>query len=371
MAWNTPGSGSGNDDGSKDGRNPWQPRSPRGGIDQWLDRLRGLFGGDGGGSRQRWRWAAIALGLLLVFSSFKLLDAQERGVVLRFGQFNRIMQEGPNFKWPWPIESVIKVKTTEIKTFSDSMPVLTRDTNMVTVDLNVQYRISDPKLFLFGTRDAEEVLRQAAMSTVRELVGRSDLDTVLNSRGELLDEVSKKLQASLEAYRTGLEISGVTLQNARPPDQVKDAFDEAQRATADKQTAINQAQAYAAKMVPEARGDAARLRTVAQGYKTAIIARAQGDAARFSQLQVQYKAAPEVTRKRLWLETLQEVVGKNRKVIGGDGRQLIYVPMSTPTSVAQQPVAPVTPDLVMPAIQSVPERTERPTRPTGREESGR
>ena len=149
MAWNTPGG----NDGEKRG-------------DDWLSRLlrplRGIAG-DGG----YLRWIAIALVVLLALDSFVLVTEQQRGVVLRFGRFARVMQPGPHFKLPWPLEHVIKVNATEVKTFSDSVPVLTRDTNMVTVDLNVQYRISNPELFLFGTRDAEEVLRQAALSTVR------------------------------------------------------------------------------------------------------------------------------------------------------------------------------------------------------------
>ena len=365
MAWNIPGGSSG-----KDGRNPWQRKAGGGGIDKLLDPLRGVFGGGSGGIG---RWVAIVFGLWLVLNCFVLITEQQRGVVLRFGQFARIMQPGPNLKLPWPIERVTKVNATEVKTYTDSVPVLTRDTNMVTVDLNVQYRIEDPKLFLFGTRNAEEVLRQAALSTVRELVGRSDLDTVLNSRGELVDAVSRRLQISLKAYRTGLSISGVTLQNARPPDQVKDAFDEAQRATADKQTAVNQAQAYAAKVVPEARGEAARLRASATGYKTSAIARATGDAERFSLLLTQYQSAPEVTRKRLWLETVQQVLSENRKVVGGDGRQLIYVPMqgNVSTTSVSPPVLPA--DLVSPTVNATGNdiRPDRSPRPTGREENAR
>ncbi len=363
MAWNTPGNSSGNNNRGK--------RSG-GGIGSLLDRLPGFGSGFGNGNALR--WIGVVLALWLAFNCFVLVTEQQRGVVLRFGQFHRVMQPGPHLKLPWPLERVIKVNATEVKTFNDSVPVLTRDTNMVTVDLNVQYRIRDPKLFLFGTRDAEEVLRQAALSTVRELVGRSDLDTVLNSRGELLDEVSKKLQASLDAYRTGLAISGVTLQNARPPDQVKDAFDEAQRATADKQTAINQAQAYAAKVVPEARGEAARLRAGAVGYKTSSIARATGDAQRFTLLVEQYKAAPEVTRKRLWLETMQQVLADNRKVVGGDGRQLIYVPMqSATTTQPAMPAQAILPELVSPTVEAStdPVRTGRQGRSAGREENVR
>lgn len=131
------------------------------------------------------RWILVAVVLMVLFSSFQLIGEQQRGVVLRFGQFSRILQPGPNFKLPWPIESVRKVNATEIKTFSNQVPVLTRDENIVNVSLNVQYQISDPRKYLFGSRNADLVLEQAAQSAVREQVGRSDLNTVLNNRGPL------------------------------------------------------------------------------------------------------------------------------------------------------------------------------------------
>jgi len=368
MAWNIPGGS------NKDGRNP-RDRSGAGGVvDRLVDPLRGLFGGGGGITR----WVGMLVALWLAFNCFVLITEQQRGVVLRFGQFDRVLQPGPHFKWPWPVERAIKVNATQSQAFNDTVPVLTRDGNMVSVELNVQYRINDPKLFLFGTRDAKEVLEQAALSTVRETVGRSDLDTVLGARGGLIGTVNRQLQASLDEYGTGLIVSELNLQNARFPDEVKDAFDEAQRANADKTTAINQAKAYAAKIVPEARGQAASLRTTAEGYKTAAIARATGDAERFSLLLDQYKLAPDVTRKRLWLETLQQVLGENRKVVGGDGRQLIYVPMpaaSAGSNAADNtPNPPVLPaDIASPTVNATTgdARPERSARPTGREEPSR
>ena len=360
MAWNIPG-GSG-----KDGRGS-RPRigAP---LERWLEPVRGLFGGGGGMARG----AGILVVVWLAFNCFVLVTEQQRGVVLRFGQYDRVLQPGPHFKWPWPVERVFKVNATQSQAFNDTVPVLTRDGNMVSVELNVQYRISDPKLYLFGTRDAKKVLEQAALSTVRETVGRSDLDTVLGARGGLIGTVNRQLQASLDEYGTGLTVSELNLQNARFPDEVKDAFDEAQRANADKTTAINQAKAYAAKVVPEARGQAASLRTTAEGYKTASIARATGDAARFTLLLDQYKLAPEVTRKRLWLETVQEVLSENRKVIGGDGRQLIYVPMagSDAAAPAAPPVLPA--DLASPTVNATTDaRPARTPRAAAREEPAR
>ncbi|NUS60002.1 MAG: FtsH protease activity modulator HflK [Lysobacter sp.] len=358
MAWNTPGGSS-----NKDGRNPWQQRrGGGGGFDRFLDPLRNLFGGNGGGIG---RWVAVLLVLWLAFNTFVLVTEQQRGVVLRFGQFARVLDPGPHFKWPWPIERVTKVEATQIQTFNQTVPVLTRDENIVRVEINVQYRVGDPVEYLFATRDARRVLEQAALSTVREQVGRSTLDTVLGARSALSIEAKKKLQTSLDVYKTGLVVSELNLPNARPPDEVKPAFDDVNSAQQEKEKTISESQAYAARIVPEARGQAAQIRTGAQGYRTASIARATGDAARFDLLVTQYKDAPEVTRKRLWLETLQDVLSKNRKIVG-DGRQLLYVPLGQPSANAQAPV--VVPMETAPVVEATPEKRESRSR---REEDSR
>jgi membrane protease subunit HflK len=368
MAWNTPGS----DNGGPDSRSPRKRKPGGSGLDAILDNLRGMFGGgDSGGNALR--WTAIILGLWLLFNCFVLVTEQERGVVLRFGQFDRVLQPGPHLKAPWPIERVTKVNATQSNAYTENVPVLTRDGNMVTVEINVQYRIGDPQTYLFGSRDADDVLKQAAQSAVREQVGRSDLDTVLGARSALTVVVRDRLQASLQSYRTGLVVTELNLPNARPPEEVKDAFDEAQRASQDKNTAINQAQAYAKKVVPEARGEAVRIRTQAEGYKTSSIARASGDASRFSLLVDQYKAAPDVTRKRLWLETVQQVLADNRKIVGGDSRQLIYVPMAEKGGHAATSTPPLlTPEILAPVTTAGDEtRAGRQPRPSGREEVSR
>ncbi len=349
MAWNRPGGGTG---------------KLGGGLGRLFDKLPDF----GNGSPLRWVW--VLLVLWLAFNCFVLVAEQQRGVVLRFGLFDRVMQPGPNLKLPWPLERVIKVNATQIKNFEERVPVLTRDENIVEVAINVQYKVADAQRYLFGTRNGDEVLHQAALSTVRELVGRSDLDTVLGAREQLSVAARDRLQKSLEAYRTGLVVTELNLPDARPPQQVKPAFDDVNSAQQDKERLISEARAYAAKIVPEARGQAARVRTVAEGYKTAEIARATGDAERFALLVEQYKGAPDVTRKRLWLETVQDVLARNRKIVGGDGRQLIYVPMQgagapPPSSAAQA----LLPELVSPAVEAAPSaRQGRSGRPEGREE---
>ena len=361
MAWNKPG-------GSSSGGN----RGRGGGFGGLLGKLPDFGGGLGGGSPLRWIW--IVLALWLAFNCFVLVTEQQRGVVLRFGQFHRTMQPGPHLKLPWPLERVIKVNATQIKTYSETVPVLTRDENIVSVEINVQYRIGDAQLYLFGTRSADDVLKEATLSAVREQVGRSDLDTVLSARSALSVSSKQRLQSALQAYRTGLVVTELNLPNARPPEEVKPAFDDVNSAQQDKDRLKNEAEAYASKIVPEARGQAARVRTEAEGYKTASIARATGDAQRFSLLVEQYKAAPEVTRKRLWLETVQQVLAGNRKVVGGDGRQLIYVPMQgATTTVPAAPTQALLPELVSPTVEATvdPARPGRQGRNAGREENVR
>lgn len=365
MAWNIPG-------GSGNGRNP-QRRGNRTLLERLQDAFRGPGGGGAGPGGGIARWVGVVVVLWLLLNCLVLVGEQQRGVVLRFGQFSRILQPGPHLKWPWPVERVAKVQATQIKTFSDTLPVLTRDENIVTVEVNVQYRVDDPREFLFGSRDAEAVLRQATLSAVREQVGRSDLDTVLGARSALSVSARERLQQALREYRTGLLVTEFNLPNARPPEEVKPAFDDVNSAQQDKDRLKNEAEAYASKIVPEARGRAARIRTEAEGYKVAVIDRATGDATRFSLLLDQYKAAPEVTRKRLWLETVQQVLAGNRVILGADGRQLLYVPLA-PAGGANASGAPgavpaPTPEFVAPAVDATPAdvRPPRDARALGRD----
>lgn len=375
MAWNIPGNKKDNDSPDRTGsngnepRNPWPPRRTGGGgrggrggrgggggVEQILGQLRGLFGGGGGNPL---RWVAIALVVILLFNCFVLVGEQQRGVVLRFGQAARVMQPGPNFKLPWPVERVIKVDATTVQSFSNTVPVLTRDENIVVVSFNVQYRVGDPTVYLFGTRNAREVLEQTAVSAVREQIGRANLDSALNARGPLSTAAQTSLQASLDSYRTGLFVTDLNLQDARPPEEVKPAFDEVNSAQQMNERLINEARAYAAKIVPEARGESARIRAQAEGYKEAEIARATGDATRFTLLVDAYRGAPDVTRKRLWLDTVQQVLAGNRTVVGGDGRQLIYVPMAGQGG-AQAAPSLIPPDVLSPAIDATRAPAQEP-----------
>lgn len=335
MAWNEPGGGKKKD--------PWNGGDSNADVEAFLNRLKSgfgrVFGGDGGGRGARAPggggggvlWIVLALlGAWFLFDSWQQVDERERGVVLRFGKVHRVMDTGLNFKWPRPIERVVKVETTQVRNHSAQARMLTRDENIVMLDFNVQYQVPDPQMFLFGSRDPEETLRESTEAAVREVMGNNVMDTVLTGqRAELAAEMTARLQQLLDSYRTGILVTEFNLQNARPPQEVKDAFDDAISAREDKQRIENEAEAYASRVVPEARGDAARVLQGAQAYRDSTIARAEGDASRFNQQAAAYAEAPQVTRKRLYLDTMAEVLADTSKVLVDDknGNNMLYLPI--------------------------------------------
>jgi len=331
MAWNEPGSGN---------RDPWKGKKDGPDVDALLRRARDgfgrLFGGNGGGggsigpARPGGVLLILAAAVIawIAFDCWTVIDAQRVGVVLRFGKFDRIMHNGLNLKWPAPIERVIPVATTSQQT-TDEVRMLTRDENIVQINFTVQYQVVDAQKFLFAATQPDETLKQAAESAVRQVIGGSDLDTILSSHGsDVVGETKKLLQQTLDAYAVGLNVNEINFQNLLPPHEVKEAFDDVNNASNNQKQLINDAQATAAKIIPLARGDAAKILAEAQGYKAAHIAAATGDAQRFSLVEAQYRAAPEVTRKRLYLDTLQQVLSRSQKVIDqSNGKSILYLPL--------------------------------------------
>lgn len=383
MAWNEPGG---------DKKDPWNGGRKDSGqgpdVDAFLDKLKGnlgrVFGGGGGGGAGGSERGAsggpnlllIVAGLLIVwllFDSLVMVDERQRGVVLRFGKFDRLMTPGPNFKLPRPFETATKVDVTQLSSHSDQVRMLTADENIVQIEYNVQYLVADPQLYLFGTRDPDDTLKQASESAVRDVIGSSEMDAVLTGeRAALAQDARKRLQATLDQYKTGLSVSVFNLQNARPPSEVREAFDDAISAREDRERIESEALAYASKVVPEARGEAARIRAEAEGHREAVIARALGEADRFTLLAEQYRKAPEVTRQRLYLESMERVLSNSRKVYAGDGNNVLYLPLDGSAA----PNVPVSrlPAAAAAMPQSPPERSVRePLRPErgGREESRR
>ena len=316
------------------------------------EKLAGLFGGrrrPNGGSAPPSGPAKGGIGLLIgllllvwLASGFYIVDASQRGVVLRFGKYVETTLPGPRWHLPYPIETVeivnlSKVRTVEVgyrndvrsKVLKEAL-MLTDDENIVDIQFAVQYILKNPEDYLFNNRGPEEAVRQVAETAFREVVGKSKMDFVLyEGREEVAARAHKLMQDILDRYGTGIQISKVNLQNAQPPEQVQDAFDDAVKAGQDRERLINEGYAYANDVIPKARGTAARLLEEAEAYRAQVIARAEGDANRFRQLQSEYAKAPGVTRERLYLDTMQQVLSSTSKVLIDQkgGGNLLMLPL--------------------------------------------
>ena len=334
MAWNESGNGK---------KDPWGS----GGGDQPPDldevfrklqaRLKSMFGGSGGssvgdsvgGSGVGWL-IVLALVLWGAFDATYVINEPERGVVLRFGKYVNTMQPGINFTLPRPFDHVYKVDVQQVRSESLQAMMLTKDENIVQLNIAVQFKVKDARDFLFNVREPIQTLEQAAESAMRQVVGDHDMDFVLlEGRAEMRADITKTLQDILDFYGTGLELTTVNLEDVRPPRQVKDAFDDAIKAREDKERSQNIAAAYANGVVPKARGAASRIIQEAEGYKASTIARATGESERFVLLLDEYIKAPKVTRQRLYLETMETVLGGTSKVLLDveQGNNVMYLPL--------------------------------------------
>ncbi len=394
MSLNDPqwGRGGGAENSSnQDQRRPNKPGGQEGPPDLdelWRDfnrRLNSLFGrrggggeggGRGGGFRPDARGAGIgvlaivaAIFVIWMGSGFYIVQEGQVGVVTTFGRYTETTTAGFRWRAPWPIQSqeivdVLKLRTVEIgaRGRADRLKealMLTDDENIVDIHFTVQWRIKEgsdgARDYLFNSRNPTEAVPQAAESAMREVVGRKMMDSVLyESRQEIADEVRKRMQEMLDRYGTGIYVSAVAIQNAQPPEQVQAAFDDAVKASQDRERQINEGQAYANDVVPKARGLAARLTQEAEGYRTRVTETAQGDAARFRQVLSEYSKAPAVTRERMYLETMQQVFSNATKVLidTKTSNQLLYLPLDR---LLQQLAAEAVP--ARPAATPAPEPT--------------
>ncbi len=329
----------------------------------WRDfnrRLSGMFdkkgggnGGNGGGERPpiqfnpRFLGGGISLLVALVLavwmaSGFYIVDASQRGLVLQFGKFKEATESGLRWRLPYPIQShelvnISGVRTIEIgyrgseknKVLKEAL-MLTDDENIINIQFAVQYILKDPVEYIFNNRHPDDAVMQVAETAIREIVGKSKMDFVLyEGREQIAVSASKLMQDILDRYKTGILISKVTMQNAQPPEQVQAAFDDAVKAGQDRERQKNEGQAYANDVIPKARGTSARLLQEADGYKQRLIATAEGDASRFRQINTEYAKAPEVTRSRMYLETMQQIYSSTSKVmINAKGQgNLLYLPL--------------------------------------------
>ncbi|MBF2753744.1 MAG: FtsH protease activity modulator HflK [Gammaproteobacteria bacterium AqS3] len=285
-----------------------------------------------GGGYQRWVIVAV-VGLLVIWfgSGIYQVEERERAVVLRLGPFHEVL--GPGLHWqPRFIDDVLITNVTELRTHVHSSSMLTRDENIVNVKLSVQYRVSDPKNYWLEISDPDETLSQASESALRHEVGSNSMDDVLvERRGPIQQEIQTRLQSYISDYNSGLEIVKVNIQEADPPEAVKDAFNDAIKAREDKNRLSNEAEAYANSILPQARGQSARLIQEATADRDKAIASAQGEADRFISLYQEYRRAPQLTRDRLYIETMEHVLSRAGKVVidtpGGEGGNLIYLPL--------------------------------------------
>ncbi len=367
MAWNEPGNESGG---------PWDKKQRNQGppdLDevarQLQDKVSNLFGGrkqnktnGGGGNGDKRLNSGPILALagiigagFLIYQSFYTIQPAERGVVQRFGAYHSVTAPGPHFKIPF-IDTVETVNVDQVNKFLHSAQMLTKDENIADVRVEVQFRIQDAPDYLFQDANPNGTIRGVVESSLREVIGKNNLDQVMtdNRIGIALD-VQKGTQAMLDLYRTGLIVTNINIQGARPPEPVQDAFADAIKAREDKERLQNQAQTYANDVVPRARGNAARLIEDAKAYKTKVIAEAQGESERFLALLSEYQKAPGVTRERLYLETMQDVLQGSGKVLLDvkEGNNLTYLPldrlMRAPAQAQNTVPAPYAADNTTPA----------------------
>ncbi|GAA0774179.1 FtsH protease activity modulator HflK [Castellaniella ginsengisoli] len=363
---NDPGWGRGNQNQNDDprGNKPDSSSGPPDLDEVWRDfskRLNGLFGRRGGGRGPRppsgsgmpslpgpsprfLLLLVVAAVLLWLASGFMIVQEGQVSVVTRFGQYVKTLNPGLQWRLPYPIEASQAVNISQLRTFevgfrgssrnkvlSESL-MLTNDENIVDVQFVVQYRLlpDGAPAYLFNTSQPDESVRQAAETAMREIVGRKPMDFVLYSgRTEVASEVQALAQSILDRYETGIQISTVAIQNVQPPEQVQAAFDDAVKAGQDRERQVNEGNAYASKVLPEAEGQAARMIQESEGYSARVIGQAQGDTSRFDSIVAEYEKAPGVTRERLYLETMQDILSDSAKVMidAAVGNNMLYLPL--------------------------------------------
>ncbi|MFM8516615.1 MAG: FtsH protease activity modulator HflK [Nevskiaceae bacterium] len=295
----------------------------------------GGSGAGGGGPEQMLgdnRTPYIIVGIVALFwayQSFFTVDQAERGVIQRFGQFVAVRDPGLGFHF-WPIERLTKVNTQQVSSVNYTAKVLTQDINLIDMSLAVQYQLRDPVKFLFQVKDPEQTLREVGEMAIREVVGRSTLEEILISKREqATTRTTDLIQRTLDQYGTGIVISSVNLTDIQVPNDVRPSQEDANKAIADKERLVKEAEAYASGILPVAEGAASRQLQEAEGYRAQVVAVAEGEAQRFTQLVAQYEKSPRVTRDRLYIETVENVLGRSQKVVVDTkgNNQMLYLPL--------------------------------------------
>ncbi len=333
MAWNEPGnSGKDRDPWGNSGKNQTSPDLDKV-LRNFLQKLSALLGGRRPGGDVGGLGISLVLMVAVVawvISGFYTIREAERGVVLRFGKFYQSVEPGLRWKATF-IDQVIPVDVESVRSLPAAGFVLTQDENVVRVEMDVQYRVSDARKYLFSVTNADDSLSQATDSALRYVVGHTTMDEVLTrGREKVRQDTWQELEKTIEPYDMGITVVDVNFLPARPPEEVKDAFDDAISAQEDEERFIREAEAYAREVEPKARGQVKRLEEEAQGYKQQIVLKATGEVARFNEMLPQYLAAPQLTRERIYLDTMEEIYSKVNKVVVDlpeGSNSMIYLPL--------------------------------------------
>jgi membrane protease subunit HflK len=337
MAWNEPGNNE---------KDPWKNKGDKNqgppDLDELLNdlgkKVTGIFGGkttkSGSGSGKS--FSSIGISILLIiasvvyaFSGFYTIKEAEQGIVLRFGEYSGTVEPGINWKWTF-IDRIIPVDMQSTRAMRSEGFMLTQDENVVRVEMQIQYRVVEARNYIFSVTDADDSLNQSLDSALRYVIGHAKMDDILTSgRESIRQSVWQELEKIIEPYNLGLIIVDVNFKDARPPNEVKDAFDDAIAAQEDEVRFLREAEAYARGIEPRARGRVKRMEQEALAYKSQIVLDAQGEVARFEKILPEYQAAPKVTRERLYIATMEKVYGNTSKVMVDveGGNNMMYLPL--------------------------------------------
>ncbi len=375
MAWNEPG---------KD-QDPWGGRNNNDGppdLDEVFKsiqkKLNGLFGG---GNKNGGKGGDGAGGLFVIilvlavlaygFAGVYVVDAKERAVVLRLGAFSEIKDSG--MQWNAPLMTQVFIENvTEERQYPTRGLMLTEDESIVELPITVQYNVADVKAYVLNVRNPDTSLQHAADSALRHVVGSTQLNQVLSEgRVKIGDEVKLRLQKYLDSYGTGIYVRSINLQEGRPPEEVRHAFDDVIKAKEDQERMINEAEAYSNEVIPEARGRAQRVLEEANAYKEEVVAHAEGESQRFEKLLAEYQKAPEVTRTRLYLDTMENVMGSASKIMVDveGGNNMMYLPldkMVTQSAAGSSGVMQITPEMMRTISDQVAQKLNRGNTTTAR-----
>jgi membrane protease subunit HflK len=390
MAWNEPGgnkdSNDDKDNNDKKPNNPWgsggnQPPNLEQVIGDFFGKIKKALGmsdttnnNNSGSSIFPVILLLLAIAIYAIWSSAHKIGPSERGVVLTFGKYDKTMSPGLNFTWPTPISSVFKVDTQKLYSVGENGEMLTEDKNLVYLDFDIQFRIRENNIrdYLFELESPEATVKHAAESAVRQVVGTNTMSHLLNeNREDAITKIVEDLQSMLDDYSSGIQVTNFNFKEVHPPAQVKNAFDDVVKAREDAKTFINQATEYAKQELPLAEGDALKIIQEAEAYKESIIAKSEGEAQQFDLVRIQYELAPEVTKERLYLETMESVFSNTNKVLidSEKSNNMMYLPLDQMMKKAQKPesvylgtTTVTSPD----SKQSTYQRSRKSTARTGR-----